>query len=150
MDLYEILNLSSYVSNEFPQKFWWRSMHTHARTSRKCAQTSHKCAHTNFISCARVYNSCTCVRTRIFTKIFVGVHYWHKNLSLKFHKDPSFCCGDICKSILTFENHQLSMYFPWYDISLHQLLIKISLVLYIRHEWFSIQNDPWYIQKKVH
>ena len=106
------------------------------------------CYYANFISCARVYASCACVRTRILTKIFVGVHYKHKNLILKFHKDPCFGCGDICKSILTFENHQISMYFPWYDISLHQLLMKITLVLYIHHEWFSIQNDPWYTQKK--
>ena len=41
------------------------------------------------------------------------------------------------------------MYFPWYDISLHLFLIDISHVLYIRHEWFSIQNDSWFIQKQA-
>ena len=70
------------------------------------------CYYANFISCARVYASCACVRTRILTKIFVGVHYKHKNLILKFHKDPSFRCGDICKTVLTFKSHQFSMYFP--------------------------------------
>ena len=96
------------------------------------------------------FASFTRVCARIFTKNFMIFLYYLMNLSLKFHKDPSFRCRDICKTILTFENHQISMYFPWYDISLHQLLIKISLVLYIRHEWFSIQNDPWYTQKKIH
>ena len=27
------------------------------------------------------------------------------NLSLKFHEDPSFCYGDICKIMLNFFNH---------------------------------------------
>ena len=35
-------------------------------------------------------------------------------LNFKFHKDPSFSCGDICKTILTFKNHQFSMYFPYF------------------------------------
>ena len=99
------------------------------------------CYYANFISCARVYASCACVRTRILTKIFVGVHYKHKNLILRFHKDPSFRCGDICKSILTFENHQISMYFPWYDISLHQLLIK-NISGSIHPPWV-VQYSKW-------
>ena len=36
--------------------------------------------------------------------------YYLLNISLKFHKDPSFRCGDICKTILSFKNHQFSMY----------------------------------------
>ena len=36
------------------------------------------------------------------------------NISLKFHKDPSFRCGDICKTVLTFKSHQFSMYFPYF------------------------------------
>ena len=49
-----------------------------------------------------VYASCACVCARIFTKIFVVVLYYLMNLSFKFHKDRSFRCRDICKTILTF------------------------------------------------
>ena len=38
-----------------------------------------------------------------------GVHYYHLSLSLKFHKDRSFCCRDNCKTILTVKNHQFSI-----------------------------------------
>ena len=67
-DLYEILNLSFYVSNELLQKFCWRSMNPHTRMR-------HKCAHACFITCARVYVLCARVRAQIFTQIFVCVHY---------------------------------------------------------------------------
>ena len=33
--------------------------------------------------------------------------------SLKLHKDPSFRCGDICKTVLIFKSHQFSIYFPY-------------------------------------
>ena len=36
------------------------------------------------------------------------------NLRLKFHKDLSFRCGDISKTIQTFKNHQFSMYFAYF------------------------------------
>ena len=45
--------------------------------------------------CTHVFASCVRVRARIFTKIFVWVFYYHTSLSLKFHTDPSICCGDI-------------------------------------------------------
>ena len=40
--------------------------------------------------CARVY-------ARIFTKLLLVVLYYLMNISFKFHKDQSFCCGDIAK-----------------------------------------------------
>ena len=51
---------------------------------------------------AHIYASCACVCARIFTKIFVVVLYYLINLSFKFQKDWSFCCRDICNTILTF------------------------------------------------
>ena len=51
---------------------------------------------------AHVYASCARVWARIFTKFFFVVHYYLMNLSFKFHRDRSFCCRDICKTILTF------------------------------------------------
>ena len=51
--------------------------------------------------CTHVFASCTRVCARIFTKNFMIFLYYLMNLSLKFHKDPSFRCGDICKTIMT-------------------------------------------------
>ena len=61
-----------------------------------------------------IYVSCVCVCARIFTKKNLVVLYYLMNLSFKFHKDRSFRCRDICKLVLTFVNHQFSMYFPYY------------------------------------
>ena len=51
---------------------------------------------------AHVYASCARVWARIFTKFFFVVDYYLMNLSFKFHRDQSFCCRDICKTILMF------------------------------------------------
>ena len=63
---------------------------------------------------AHVYASCARVCARIFTKNLVIILYYLMNISLKFHKDWSFRCGDICKTILSFKNHQFSMYFAYF------------------------------------
>ena len=63
---------------------------------------------------AHVDTSCARVCAQIFTKIFLIILYYLMNVSLKFHKDRSFRCGDICKTILTFKNHQFSMYFAYF------------------------------------
>ena len=39
---------------------------------------------------------------RIFIKNYLIIFYYLMNKSLKFHKDRSFRCWDICKTILTF------------------------------------------------
>ena len=52
-----------------------------------------------------VYNSCALVCARIFMKNLLVILYYLINISLKFHKDQRFRCGDICKTILTFFNH---------------------------------------------
>ena len=36
------------------------------------------------------------------------------NINLKFYKDQSHFCGDICKTILSFKNHQFSIYFAYF------------------------------------
>ena len=55
---------------------------------------------------AHTYASCTRICARIFMKNHLMILYYLMNISLKFHKDLSFRCGDICKTILTFKNHQ--------------------------------------------
>ena len=49
-----------------------------------------------------VYASCACVYAQIFTKNHFIILYYLMNKFLKFREDRSFCCGDICKIILTF------------------------------------------------
>ena len=51
---------------------------------------------------AHVYTLCARVCARISMKLFVIIVYYLMNTSLKFHKDRSFWCGDICKTLLTF------------------------------------------------
>ena len=51
---------------------------------------------------AHVYNSCTRVCARIFMKNLLVILYYVMNTSLKFHKDRSFSCGYIHKTIRTF------------------------------------------------
>ena len=63
---------------------------------------------------AHIYASCVRVCAQIFTKNLLIIYYYLMNISLKFYKDPSFLCGDICKTVLTFKRHQFSMYFSYF------------------------------------
>ena len=65
---------------------------------------------------AYTYASCACIFARIFTTNYLMILYYLMKINLKFHKDLSFRCGDICKTILTFKNHQFSMYFAYFHI----------------------------------
>ena len=51
---------------------------------------------------AHVYSSCRHMCVRIFMKNLLLILYYLVNKSLEFHKDRSFRCWDICKTILTF------------------------------------------------
>ena len=57
-----------------------------------------------------VYVSCTDLYEKLFDDSLLPYED-------KSHKDLSFRCGDICKTILTFRNHQFSMYFAYFHIS---------------------------------
>ena len=63
-----------------------------------------------------IYASWVCVCAQIFTKNLLIILYYLMNVSLKFHKVQSFRCRDICKTILTFKNHQFAMYFTHFNI----------------------------------
>ena len=106
LDLHEILCGNKLVSCGLTFQILWRFGH-------KCVRTSCKEARARFIAITRVYDSCA----RIYAQILMKFHtYAHKiviDYHIKFHEDPSFCCGDICKTILVFFNHWFSMYF-WY------------------------------------
>ena len=62
---------------------------------------------------AHIFASCARLCTRIFMKNQQIIHYYLMNTSLKFHKDPSFHCRDICKTVLTSKNHKFLMYFAY-------------------------------------
>ena len=49
---------------------------------------------------AHVHVSCVPVYARIFSKNLLIKLYYFMNISHKFHKDRSFRCEDICKTIL--------------------------------------------------
>ena len=72
-----------------------------------CAHKTKTCTHSTWL----ISKTCACaskhghldlclVRTFFSTKIVLIVHYYVMSLSLNFHKDPSFCCRDICKIML--------------------------------------------------
>ena len=65
---------------------------------------------------AHVYASCAPVCAQIFTQTPLMIFHYLMNISLKFHRDLSFRCGNICKTILTFKNHQFSMCFAYFHI----------------------------------
>ena len=68
---------------------------------------SWKHARARFIAIAHVYNSCARISETEVHKIVI-------NYQIKFHEDPSFCCGDICKTILVNFNRWFSMYFSYF------------------------------------
>ena len=75
------------------QKIWViLCAHTRAQKAKMCACPS-KRAHTDLCLVRTFF-------VRIFTKIVLIVHYCVMTLSIKFHKDPSFGCGDIYKIML--------------------------------------------------
>ena len=65
---------------------------------------------------ADTYASCARICARILMKNHLMILYYLMNISLKFHKDLSFRCEDICKTILTFKNYQFSMFFAYFHI----------------------------------
>ena len=83
---------------------------TYARTRGKNMRTRVWSRQNAFL---HIYASYVCMCARIFMKNLFLKFYYLININLKFHKDPSFCCEDICKTILTFNSHQFSMYFPY-------------------------------------
>ena len=55
---------------------------------------------------AHIFALCGRMCKRIFTKYQWIILYYLINISFKFYKDPSFRCGYICKTVLTFNNFQ--------------------------------------------
>ena len=78
-------------------KALYRSMHTHecrgafARTHDKMRARMFTCLHL----------MCACLYTNLY-ETFFGRSLLSYELKCKFHKDPIFCCGDICKTIWMF------------------------------------------------
>ena len=72
-------------------------MHIRACTKPKRAHAC-QCAYQNVRK--HIYALCAHVITWSFTKLVLVVHYYARTLSLKFHKDLSFCCGYTRKIVL--------------------------------------------------
>ena len=75
---------------------------------------------------AHVYASCVGMCARIFTKNHLINLYYLMNKSLKFHKDRSFRCWDICKTILTFVLFLIFYVFSIFSKFEHQNYINIE------------------------
>ena len=75
---------------------------------------------------AHVYASWGLVYARIFTKNHLIILYYLMNKSLKFHKDWSFRCWDICKTILTFVLFLIFYVFSIFSKFEHQNSINIE------------------------
>ena len=75
-----------------------------------------------------VYSSYVHIHPQIFTKMFVLVHYCHRNFSFKSNNDPIFCCRDIYKMKISFCNHQFSMYFSHFHRYALQKFFKCRLL----------------------
>ena len=97
-DPHEILCGCHLPSCELYFQISWRSVH-------KCARLSCKGVRARFIANACIYNLCAHIYARIFMKFETWSHKVVIDHQIKFHKDPSFCCGDIDKTILTFRKH---------------------------------------------
>ena len=94
-DLHEILYSGQLLSCELKFQISRRSVH-------KCARMSCKRARIRFIASAHAYKLCARICSRILMKFKTYAHKIVIDHYIKFHKDPSFRCGDICKTILTF------------------------------------------------
>ena len=107
--------------NFFPVKIR-AHMHVHKSKTRACTFYRGKtCTHT-FLT-----RACPCVHGSLWKKNMV-VNYYLINLSLKFHKDPSFGWVDIGKIKLTFCNQYFSMYF--YNIYQNATFLGCSLIFF--------------------
>ena len=95
------INSNKMVKNH--QQIFRKDPYTHACTRGKNVR-AHVSSRQN--ARAHVFASCARVRERIFTKTLLMISHYLIDINLKFHKDRSFRCGDICKTILSFENHQ--------------------------------------------
>ena len=91
----------------------WALIQISWRFAPKCAPTSHTCAHSWYNVRVCVYN----LWARIYARIRMKFDTYNYNIvidhHIEFHVDPSFWCGDICKTILVFLNCWFSMYFTY-------------------------------------
>ena len=115
----------------------------------------HKCAHTGFIVPVQVYASCIHMCQQILMKFFLGVKVYLMSLSLKFHKDLSFCCGDIFKIIrlLKILNFQRTLHiFPVMHLqSLQRCLITrlFCIVWETRYQNVPIYLTKWHLSQRL-
>ena len=95
----------------------WGSVH-------KCSHTSCKPEHARFIASARVYDLYTRICARIFMKFETKAHKIVIDHQMKFHEDLSFCCGDVCKTILVFFNLIFDQFWPIGSMFLYHLYLE--------------------------
>ena len=120
-------------------------MRTHEAKTCECMS---KRAHTH------IYASCALNFTQNLTRIVLIVYYYITTLSLKFHKDLSFCCGDICKITLNMYARGIIKHAKFQHLRLHvfalcasvcaQILTKFFLVVYYSVIRLRFKFDPFF------
>ena len=84
----------------------------------------------HFIVSAHIYKSCACICSRIIMKFKTLVHKIVIDHHIKFDKDPSFHCGDICKALTLSEYFNFQCIFHIFTVSHHK-----GLTRWINTEW---------------
>ena len=112
-------------------------MHTRTCTKQKRARVRQRACQNVY---THIYASCPHVFMQNFTKIVLIVHIYAMTLSLKFHKDPSICWGDIRKITLNMHARDINACSKfWYThvhifpscVRIHaQIFTKIFLVVH--------------------
>ena len=102
----------------------------------------------------QIYALCALIFTQNFTKIVLIVHYYVMTLSLKFHKDPSFCWRDMRKIMLNIHARVIYACSKFRYTSVHafalcarmcaQIFTKIFLVVH-----YSVENLSFKFHKDL-
>ena len=110
-------------------------MHICPRTKQKRAHAC-QCAYQNVRK--HIYASCAHVITWNFTKLVLVVHYYNMTLSLKFHKDLSFCCGDMHKITLNMHARGINVFANFRYTHMHVFLLCVCVCAQIFTKIFLV------------
>ena len=110
-------------------------MHIRARTKKKRARARKRPCLTVR---THIYASCAHVFTRNFTKTVLIVHYYVMTLSLKFHKDPSFCWGDMRKIMLNMHARGINACSKFWYTFMHVFALCVHVCAQIFTKFFLL------------
>ena len=110
-------------------------MYIRARTKQKRAGARQ---HASQNVCTHIYASCAYVFTWNFTKLVLVVHYYVMTLSLRFHKDLGFCCGDMRKITLNMHARGINVFANFRYTHMHVFLSCVCVCAQIFTKFFLV------------